>query len=63
MWEANIIAPVGMHFLCIALCYNKPDKSKAFNFFLSFNKARIRISRILIFQVIKLNFKNSNIAS
>ena len=27
-WAADIIAPAGMHFLCITLRYNKPNKSK-----------------------------------
>ena len=28
VWAADIIPPAGIHFLCNALRYNKPDKSK-----------------------------------
>ena len=27
-WAADMIAPAGMHIVCIALRYNKPNKSK-----------------------------------
>ena len=32
MWVANAIAPAGMHILCIALRYNKPENHKSMLF-------------------------------
>ena len=37
MWATDGIAPAGMHILCIALRYNKPENTKVLRFF---NKIR-----------------------
>ena len=50
-WAANTIVPAGMHILCIALRYNKPNKSENHIYYISLIKLNFEVRNILNYKI------------